>query len=97
MRHQSLAVHVELVAFRFASEDMMIVQHEAVFLRTRSARKEQRSRESADAAADYCAIEGFARIYNLLGGRVECVIANSVPGGHHRVRVAVGRSVIADP
>ena len=88
VHHQPFAIHFEFVALGFASEDGMVVQNQTVSTRMLACMEERRG-EAADSATDNNAIIFFARVGDVGLFAFKDVVANSVPGGHHFIGVAV--------
>jgi hypothetical protein len=94
MRDDRLSVDAELIAFRLAAEDRVVVEHEAAS--ALPLLEEHGSGEPADAAAHDDEIVRLAGVDRVAQLRLEGTVANGVRGVHHVERVAIGARVIAD-
>ena len=97
MPDQPVTVHKKLIAFGFATEDRMIVEHKASLAFATLALKNQSRRQPADPATHDHAIVSFPGIDGSSGQTFKQSIANLVPGLEDGGRVAVGVRVVADP
>ena len=95
MHHESVAIHLELIALGFSSEDGMVIQDQAGFSGMGS-REKQRGGHAADSAAYHGAIESFARIGDLRALAFVPVIANGVASRGNFVGVTVRSRIIAN-
>src|SRR3984957_6300110 len=96
MRNQPVTVHSKLIAFGFAAENRMIVEHQTSLARTGMPLKNQRGRQPANAPAYNHAVIGFTRFDNLDRQVLKPAIANLVAGLEHSKGISVAVCVIAN-
>src|ERR1700679_1448798 len=94
MSNQPVAIDENLVTLGFASENRMIVEHEAGLARTSLPLKNQRRRQPADAPANNHAIIDLARLNRICGSVLKQAIANLMSCLEHRARVSIRVRVI---
>ena len=89
MRNQPLTINHELIAFGFAAEDRMIVEHQAFASTSRLPREKQCGCQSTDSAAYSDAVVGLAGVDHLRWQRFEIAISNRVPALDDRICIPV--------
>jgi len=96
MRHQPVSVHQKLVALGFATENRVIVEHQATLAETRALFKNQCPRQPTDTAAHHHTVVSLTRLDQVPSRVFEPAIANPVPRFQNCERITVGLGVVAN-
>src|SRR5207249_5457589 len=96
MRDQTVAVHQKLVALGFATENGMVVEHQARLALARLPLENQRRCQTADASAYDHTIVNFTSVDNTRGKALESAITNLMSGFEHAARISVRVRVVAN-
>ena len=95
MREQTVPIHQEFIALRFAAKNRMIIEHQALAPSPRLPQKEKRRRKPADSAADHHAIVNFPRAYRCGRNLFKLAVANPMSCLHNFISISVREAVIA--
>src|SRR5215472_4794610 len=96
MSNQAVAVDQKFIALGLASENRMIVDHQASFALPSLSMEDQRCREATDAASDNRAVVEFSGLNKICGKAFKFTVADAMTSFEHGRSVAVGICVVAD-
>jgi hypothetical protein len=96
VRNQPVSIHEKFVAFGFAAEDRMVVEHEASLSLSCVPLENQCPGQAADATTDNHTVVGFMGVDHIVRKAFKAPVANLVAGLEPAKRIAVRVRIVAD-